>query len=61
MKDYFLIQVDCTKLHLGVRNELFMPSRDGLKDGETNSPLREIPSRPPRINPSSRAASQGRR
>lgn len=41
MKDYLLIQVDCTKLHLGVRNELFMASRDRLKDGDTADALRK--------------------
>ncbi|WP_147296803.1 hypothetical protein [Paracoccus thiocyanatus] len=40
MKDYVLVQVDCTKLHLGVRNELFMASRDRLKDGDTAEALR---------------------
>ncbi|MEZ2329043.1 hypothetical protein AB6802_04915 [Mesorhizobium sp. RCC_202] len=40
MKDYVLIQVDCTKLYLGVRNELFMASRDRLKDGDTAEALR---------------------
>ncbi|UXN67936.1 hypothetical protein N8A98_02460 (plasmid) [Devosia neptuniae] len=41
LKDYLLVQVDCTKLHLGVRNELFMASRDRLKDGDTADALRK--------------------
>ena len=41
LKDYVLIQVDCTQLHLGVRNELFMASRDRLKDGDTSDALRK--------------------
>lgn len=41
MKDYVLVQVDCTKLHLGVRNELFMASRDRLKHGDTAEALRK--------------------
>ena len=41
MKDYVLVQVDCTKLNLRVRNELFMASRDRLKDGDTAEALRK--------------------
>lgn len=40
LKDYVLIHVDCTQLHLGVRNELFMASRDRLKDSATSDALR---------------------
>ena len=40
LKDYVLIHVDCTQLHLGVRNELFMASRDRLKNSATSDALR---------------------
>ncbi|MFK0207865.1 hypothetical protein [Agrobacterium sp. NPDC090283] len=40
LKDYLLIHVDCTNLHLEVRNELFMASRDRLKSSETAEALR---------------------
>lgn len=41
LKDYLLIHVDCTKLHLEVRNELFMASRDRLKASDTSEALRK--------------------
>src|SRR3546814_6691034 len=34
LKDYLLIHVDCSNLHMAVRNELFMASRDRLKAGD---------------------------
>lgn len=40
LKDYVLIHVDCSRLHLGIRNELFMASRDRLKAGEVADELR---------------------
>lgn len=42
IKDYLLIHVDCTNLHYAFRKELFMASRDRLKQGEETSRLREI-------------------
>ncbi len=42
LKDYILIHVDCTNLHYDFRSELFMASRDRLKDGEETNKLREI-------------------
>lgn len=41
LKDYLLVHVDCTNLHLEVRNELFMASRDRLKASETSEALRK--------------------
>jgi hypothetical protein len=41
LKEYLLIHVDCSKLHMGVRSELFMASRDRLKEGETSDALRK--------------------
>lgn len=41
LKDYVLIHVDCTRLHLEVRNELFMASRDRLKGGDTADVVRK--------------------
>lgn len=41
LKDYLLIHVDCTKLKYEVRKELFMASRDRLKEGEESRQLRE--------------------
>lgn len=41
LKDYLLIHVDCSKLHLGVRNELFMASRDRLKAGDQADAIRK--------------------
>jgi hypothetical protein len=42
LKDSLLIHVDCTGLHIDVRNELFMASRDRLKIGEETGKIREI-------------------
>src|SRR3546814_16895600 len=33
LKDYLLIQVDCSTLHIAVRHSLFMASRDRLQPG----------------------------
>lgn len=41
LKDYLLIHVDCSKLQLGVRNELFMASRDRLKGSEKADAIRK--------------------
>ena len=41
LKDYLLIHVDCSNLALGVRNELFMASRDRLKAGDTADAIRK--------------------
>lgn len=41
LKDYVLIHVDCTRLHLEVRNELFMASRDRLKGGDAADVVRK--------------------
>jgi hypothetical protein len=41
LKDYLLIHVDCSNLHLGVRNELFMASRDRLKAGDKADAIRK--------------------
>jgi hypothetical protein len=41
LKDYLLIHVDCSNLHMGVRNELFMASRDRLKDGDKGDEVRK--------------------
>lgn len=40
LKDYLLVHVDCTDVRLEFRNELFMASRDRLKDGEESRALR---------------------
>lgn len=40
LKDHLLIHVDCTELNLDFRNELFMASRDRLKQGEDSTTLR---------------------
>ena len=40
LKDYVLIHVDCSKLTMGVRNELFMASRDRLKAGDMADAIR---------------------
>ena len=42
LRDYLLIHVDCTDLRLEFRNELFMASRDRLKQGEEASVLRGL-------------------
>lgn len=41
LKEYLLIHVDCSNLALGVRNELFMASRDRLKAGDTADAIRK--------------------
>jgi hypothetical protein len=41
LKDHLLIHVDCTGIKTSVRNELFMASRDRLKDGEESRSLRK--------------------
>lgn len=40
LKGYLLIHVDCTELKTSFRNELFMASRDRIKQGENSSLLR---------------------
>ncbi len=40
LKDYLLIHVDCTDLRMEFRNELFMASRDRLKDADESRRLR---------------------
>lgn len=40
IKDYLLIHVDCTEIHTEFRNELFMASRDRLKDADESRRLR---------------------
>lgn len=42
IKDYLLIHVDCTKMKYEFRKELFMASRDRLKDGDETKELREL-------------------
>ncbi|MGD1007839.1 MAG: hypothetical protein ABR980_11490 [Ignavibacteriaceae bacterium] len=42
IKDYLLIHVDCTGLNYNFRKELFMASRDRLKNGEETAKLREF-------------------
>lgn len=42
LKNYMLIQVDCTQMRKRFRDELFMASRDRLKDGDESRKLREI-------------------
>ena len=41
LKNHLLIHVDCTGLHHGFRNELFMASRERLKLGDDTADLRE--------------------
>lgn len=41
LKDYLLVHVDCSNLHLEVRNELFMASRDRLKAGDKADAIRK--------------------
>lgn len=41
LRDYLLIHVDCTELDTEFRNELFMASRDRLKQGEETNLLRQ--------------------
>ena len=42
LKDHLLIQVDCTNMDYNFRKELFMASRDRLKDGEETRELRKF-------------------
>lgn len=42
LKDYLLIHVDCTSLKNSFRTELFMGSRDRLKNGEECTQLRSL-------------------
>jgi len=42
LKDYLLIHVDCTNMKYEFRKELFMASRDRLKDGEATRALRKF-------------------
>lgn len=42
LRDYLLIHVDCTDMNIDFRNELFMASRDRLKQGEESSTLRKV-------------------
>ena len=40
LRDYLLVHVDCTEIRTVVRNELFMASRDRLKEGVESRKLR---------------------
>jgi len=42
LKNYLLIHVDCTDVHTEFRNELFMASRDRLKEGNESRSLRGL-------------------
>ncbi len=42
LKDYLLIHVDCNGIDPSFRGELFMASRDRLKDGEESKTLRDL-------------------
>ena len=42
LKDHLLIHVDCTNMNYNFRKELFMASRDRLKDGAETQELREF-------------------
>ena len=42
LKDHLLIHVDCTNMDYGFRKEMFMASRDRLKDGEETRELRRF-------------------
>ncbi len=42
LKDYLLIHVDCTNMSYDYRKELFMASRDRLKDGSETRELRKF-------------------
>ncbi|MCK4764942.1 MAG: hypothetical protein KAW12_22270 [Candidatus Aminicenantes bacterium] len=42
LKDFLLIHVDCTRINYDFRTELFMASRDRLKDGKESKELRRI-------------------
>ncbi|HAS57908.1 MAG TPA: hypothetical protein DEQ87_04265 [Algoriphagus sp.] len=41
LKDYLLINIDCTHLNYEFRKELFMASRDRLRQGDESNKLRE--------------------
>ena len=45
LKEHLLIHVDCTNMEYDFRKELFMASRDRLKDGEENTCVTEISGR----------------
>ena len=40
LKNYLLVHVDCTEINTEFRNELFMASRDRLKEGDKSTKLR---------------------
>ncbi|MGB0383776.1 MAG: hypothetical protein ACPGWR_03050 [Ardenticatenaceae bacterium] len=42
LRDYLLIHVDCTEMNYNFRSELFMASRDRLKQGEESKHLRRV-------------------
>lgn len=42
LKDYLLINIDCTQLNYEFRKELFMASRDRLRQGDESNKLREF-------------------
>ena len=42
LKEHLLIHVDCSNMNLAFRKELFMASRDRLKDGDETRKLREF-------------------
>ena len=42
LRDYLLIHVDCTNMNYDFRSELFMASRDRLKQGEESTILRRV-------------------
>lgn len=42
LRDYLLIHVDCTEMNYDFRSELFMASRDRLKQGEESGYLRDV-------------------
>jgi hypothetical protein len=42
LKDYLLIHVDCTNMTLHYRNNLFMASRDRLKNGKESEVIRSL-------------------
>ena len=42
LKEHLLIHVDCTNMKYDFRKELFMASRDRLKDGEETRALRKF-------------------
>ncbi len=42
LKDYLLVHVDCTNMEYDFRSQLFMASRDRLKEGEEYRYLREL-------------------